>query len=234
MSIPSRLCSHCNNTCAYDVVFKATVEKLWEDGSVWMESDDDAWVKGEWLTDYEPYQYCVVQCTVCGHLSLLGEFDPLGNSEIHELAQLYPTSAELSTAVPESIRKTYLEAATIRVRAPHAYAGQIRRALELVCKDKDATGHNLFQQIASLTRMGILPATLAEMTDLIRQIGNASVHSEGQRISVFTTDLIDDFFRAVVEYVYIAPSKIAELKRMLDHETEPPKDLPQGDSDFIF
>ena len=209
-------------TC--NVVYQATTTKLWEDGVVWGKVGDGDWSQ-DWLTHYEPFRYCVVQCETCEHLSLLGDYEVVvDNDNLHNLPQIYPTSLDLSDSVPEQVRKTYIEAATIRVRAPHAYAGQIRKALEVLCQDKGATDRNLFQQLESLTNMGVLPSTLSEMTDLIRQIGNAGVHSDEQSISILDTELIDEFFRAVVEYVYIAPARIVELKRRIAHRKEPPED----------
>jgi hypothetical protein len=224
MKLSVRHCSHCNNVTTCEVVYQTTTLKLWEDGTVWGKSGDDDWTR-DWLTHFEPFRYCVVQCFTCEHLSLLGEFEVVvNNSDLHNLPQLYPIQLEFSENIPESIKNTYVEAATIRVRAPHAYAAQIRKGLEDICQNKGATGRTLFQQLQSLVEMGVLPSTLAEMTDLIRQIGNAGVHSDGSKISIIDTDLIDDFFRFVIEYVYVAPAKISELKRRIAHEKEPPQD----------
>jgi hypothetical protein len=52
------------------------------------------------------------------------------------------------------------------------------------------------------------------MTSVLRTLGNEAVH-EGKEVSVYTTWLLDDFFKAIVEYIYVAPSKLARFERHL-------------------
>ena len=226
-----RHCNYCNNNSPFEIVFETTTDMLWEDGTYWAKSTEDNqdWERG-WLTHYEPFFYCIVKCFSCGHISVLGDYEVVVTEKREMLPQLFPITPDLPDMVPENIRESYREAAMIRVRAPHAYVGQIRRSLEILCQENSASGKTLVQKLQSLSKAGLFPNTLSEMTDLIRQIGNIGVHAENRRVSIFDTELIDGFFRAIIEYVYIAPSKISELKRRMEHDRHP----PDNDEDIPF
>ena len=46
--------------------------------------------------------------------------------------------------------------------------------------------------------------TLAEMSDVLRLIGNIGAHHGSAPVHPWQVHAIDNFFRAVVEYVYVA------------------------------
>ena len=71
-------------------------------------------------------------------------------------------------------------------------------------------------QINSLVERNVIPPTFAEMTKLIRLLGNLGVHATDDDVSIWDSQLIDDFFRSILEYVYIAPSKLFHLKSRLE------------------
>jgi hypothetical protein len=47
----------------------------------------------------------------------------------------------------------------------------------------------------------------------MRHIGNLGSHAGDKDVDFWDAELLDDFFRSAVEYVYIAPSKIERLKQ---------------------
>ena len=49
----------------------------------------------------------------------------------------------------------------------------------------------------------------------MRQIGNLGAHAGDGEVDFWDAELLDDFFRAVVEYVYVVPSKIARMKQRI-------------------
>ena len=53
------------------------------------------------------------------------------------------------------------------------------------------------------------------MTDVLRIFGNRGAHAASKEVKPVHTLAIDDFFRAVVEYVYVAPSKLSEFHKSL-------------------
>lgn len=54
------------------------------------------------------------------------------------------------------------------------------------------------------------------MTDVLRILGNIGAHADDMDINLAHTWAIDQFFRAVLEYVYVAPGKLAAFRRQLD------------------
>ena len=160
-------------------------------------------------TCFEGLMYCQIDPTNCGPQTSHGQFD------LSQYELVWPAQGTLHSSVPESVRKVYAEAAAIKSRAPNAFANQIRRSLEAVCKDRGATNRVLAQNLAELAKRGEIPQTLAEMTDVLRQLGNVGSHAGDETIAPEYVDVIDDFFRAIIEYVYIAPHKVNEFNARL-------------------
>jgi len=129
---------------------------------------------------------------------------------------VWPEGVELDDAVPHIIRDIYSEAALVKQRAPRAFALLIRRALEAVCEDRGTPTGPLAARLKQLAGRGDVPPVLAEMTDVLRVLGNTAAHGPLQAVTVPMTWVIDDFFRAVVEYVYVAPSKLSRVKKKLE------------------
>ena len=50
------------------------------------------------------------------------------------------------------------------------------------------------------------------MTDVLRLLGNIGAHAVEQSIKPIHVIVIDDFFHLIIEYVYVAPSKLKEFR----------------------
>lgn len=217
-------CHHCNNVTLCEVVHTSQARELWLDGITWSKSGDDPWERGEWITEYIPYTYYVIQCSVCNHLSILRAFLDYESDELIDLLQKYPLPNDYSEDIPIAIRETYLEAAGIRTKAPHGYVTLIRKTLELICAEKGAIGRNLYEKLNDLANKGILPSNLSEIANLLRIFGNEAAHASGKRISVLDTNVIDQLFRAIVDYLFVLPARIVELTESLKYDQVPPDD----------
>ena len=141
--------------------------------------------------------------------------DLLGDDEFEKADLVYPKAGRLSAGVPKTIREVYDEAARIREIAPNAFAVQIRRALEALCEDRAAKGHSLVEKLKDLSARAGIPPVLAEMTDVLRLIGNIGAHGVGESVHPSQASAIDEFFKAVVEYVYVAPAKLRAFKERM-------------------
>ena len=137
-----------------------------------------------------------------------GEFQ---NAELE-----YPEAGRLHVSVPQTIRDVYEEAARIREIAPNAFAVQIRRALEALCEDRSAKGRSLADKLKDLSDRAEIPPVLAEMTDVLRLIGNIGAHGIGESVHPIQANAINEFFMAVVEYVYVAPAKLRAFKERME------------------
>jgi hypothetical protein len=121
--------------------------------------------------------------------------------------------------------KLYEEVWPLRHRAPAAFVGQVRRLLEFVCEDRKAAGRSLFEQLRHLVTQGTLPGYFTSITDLLRVVGNMGAYATDEDLSRWDAELIDDFFRSVVEYVYVAPAKIRRMQERLRPSSDPNKPL---------
>ena len=162
-------------------------------------------------------------CSTCSALNLYGGFsqDHYPNADF---SRLYPTGSNLlpelhklsaGDPIPNRVSRIYSEVYPLRKRSPNAFVVQIRRALEFICQDKGAVGRDLFTKLQDLVSQGVFPGYLEEMTDLLRKIGNIGAHADQGDADIWDAELIDDFFRAIVDYVYVSPSKIERLKTRL-------------------
>ncbi len=165
------------------------------------------------LDDSPPSEAIVCVCETCDSVLL---YDGIANDASKNWPDLvYPRNATLPPSVPEAVRDIYGEAAVVKQNAPNAFAILIRKALEAICDDRGAPSGSLAARLKYLAERGEIPPSLGEMTDALRVVGNTAAHGSLQPITHPMTWAIDDFFRVIVEYVYIAPSKLSEFKQRL-------------------
>jgi hypothetical protein len=136
-----------------------------------------------------------------------------------ELNQVYPAIKNL-IGVPEQIQKAYSEAKKVKKISPLAFATLIRRALEYVCLEQEANGKDLDDKLKDLSTRGVIPDTLAKMSHAIRHYGNVGAHADDTNIGYTDAWIMDDFFTAVVEYVYIAPKKLKTAEERIHKKNE--------------
>jgi len=196
-------CPHCNNRAPQKLVH---VQRYYE--PVWSSDGSE---------DQAPWAAFVATCETCHHLLVYENLgDQLSDEKFDHGDLSYPNPDHLPMSVPSSIRRIYDEAARIKNIAPNAFAVQIRRALEALCEDRGAKKGNLQARLSDLADKGEIPPVLAKGTEMLRLLGNIGAHGIDENIHPLLAFSINDFFRAVVEYVYIAPSKLKEFEDRLD------------------
>lgn len=177
----------------------------------------------------ESYTWVGYACATCQGLNIFGAFYGVDHdNEQLEQSRLHPRGADLlppahmmspNQPIPSRVLTEYREVWPLRQRTPTAFVGQVRRLLEFVCDDQGAAGKDLFLKLQDLTTKGVLPGYFKQITALLRRVGNMGAHASDTNLSVWDAELIDDFFRSVVEYVYIAPAKIKRMDmRLKVHE----------------
>lgn len=200
---PIAFCPHCGNTSPQTLVHTE-------------QAIGRAWIIGSKEEVQLECTFFVAVCDVCHHPLVYGVDESQPEPDVFTDANLlYPDAGRLERSVPASVAAAYEEAFRIRRVAPNAFAVLIRRALEALCHDRGAEGTSLARGLKSLAERGEIPPTLAEMTDVLRLIGNVGAHAGSAEVLPYQVFAVDKFFRAVVEYVYVAPSRLAEFRRRL-------------------
>jgi hypothetical protein len=197
-------CPHCGNRAPQRLIHRQRYyERSW-----YVTSGEES--RDLWST-------FVAVCETCGKVLLYDNLgDVLDDAEFEKAELEYPKSGGLSMDVPETIRKVYEEAVRTKEIAPNAFAVQVRRALEALCEDRDAKGHSLAEKLKDLSSRGEIPPVLAEMTDVLRIIGNIGAHGISESVHPLQASAIDEFFKAVIEYVYVAPAKLRAFKEGME------------------
>lgn len=152
--------------------------------------------------------YHVYKCTTCGEILVY-----------HHLFDFEPTlvfpDIGLDDSVPESVSVIYNEAVRVKYISPNSFAVQIRRALEALCQDRDAVKGSLAGKLKFLSEKGEIPEKLSEAGDVLRLIGNLGAHADTIDVHPLQAMAIDDFFKAIVDYVYVSPARISRFNEML-------------------
>jgi hypothetical protein len=131
-------------------------------------------------------------------------------------AQLdYPDSGELHSSVPKKIQDLYSEAFRVRHSSPSAFAVLVRKAVEAICTDRGATKGTLAEKLRALAAQGHIPQKLAEVTDVLRLLGNIGAHPGEEQVQSWHVWTIEHFFRVIVEYIYIAPARLKQFSDSL-------------------
>jgi Domain of unknown function (DUF4145) len=206
-------CPHCCNRAPQKAIAVHTCSEI-----TWFEEPDGG---AEEEADY-PGTYFVATCGTCQQLLIYWkQGDPADDGAsgprryFWDAGLIWPDSMISEGAVPANVVAIYREAALVKRLSPNSFAVQIRRALEAVCSDKAAAGRSLYEMLAALATRGDLPPVLVEMTDVLRLLGNVGAHASDRTVRPSQVDALDEFFRAVIEYVYIAPAKLNQFRQTL-------------------
>lgn len=150
-----------------------------------------------------PTNYAFVVCETCDRVllyqagyitrTIAQSITPIFSVKDYKL--VWPNAEKLHSSVPNSVCACYVEAAGIKNRSPNGFANQIRRTLEMLCKDRGATTRILAENLKELSARGEIPSVLAEMTDVLRMLGNIGSHAAEESVEPEFVDAIDDFFR---------------------------------------
>ena len=181
-----------------------------QDISTWDEGDDYVGVE-EW--EFYMCPTCKEPSLICWYWQQKG--DEITSSVGRSIA--YPENLFDNQIVPKTIRNALVAATSTKSIDIAISLIAWRRVLELVCKDLNANGNDLYHKILDLSSKNILPQSLKDASDIIRKLGNYGAHSndeDTQRISVAN---VESLVRYIVEYVYVLPQKISDLSNNERH-----------------
>lgn len=208
-------CANCGNVTPHRLEHSYQAKTLVD------ELDDGTFV-------YEPFTWLSYVCGTCLALNIYG--DHLNLSEPPYLEKklknfrLYPKGASIlppahmlspKDPIPKHILDLYEEVWSIRYKAPSAFIGQVRRLLEYICEEQGATGKTLYKKLEQLAEKQVFPGHIENVTEMLRLVGNLGAHASDRKLDQWDAAHIDDFFRFVVEYVYVAPAKLKRMQERL-------------------
>lgn len=186
--------------------------------------------------------YIFISCKICElpslieHVKMLPE-DYQGGQELRQrinaagsvaTIQLYPPQIDISPYAPKRVKAIYIEACSIKQKSPGSFVVQIGRALEAITRDKEAEGETFKQRLDWLIDKGYLPAHLGDMGQINRIFRNWGAHDAEVDVQLEDALIVDEFFNAIVEYLYEAPAKIAKVQKLLDDRRSHPERSPYG------
>lgn len=197
-------CAQCGNRTAAEPIGTVT-DKHWH----YTEEDDP-----NSAFSYDTY-YEVVRCITCNVIQVF-EHDESNENGLDGAELLYPLKRSLPQGVPLGIALEFREAQKVEKISKSAYTVLIGRVLERLFKDQGAIGEELYDQIKDLSARGIIPETLCEMGHALRFLRNKGAHVSDYEIEDNEVDAMRDFVITMLEYVYVAPAKLAALKAAIE------------------
>ncbi|MCY3767971.1 MAG: DUF4145 domain-containing protein [Gammaproteobacteria bacterium] len=193
-------CPHCSNTAPQELVYtQRFLESSWDTNS---------------LQEFSsvPCSTFVATCETCYRVILYGNPTDVIPEKEFCLGELEYPKFELHNSVPKKIREIYDEGSRIKWTAPNLFAVQIRKALEELCHDRKANGQYLNAQLKDLADRSEIPDVLVELAHILRLLGNKGAHSSTEGVHPSQVDELDEFFRVIIEYVYVAPGKLKTFR----------------------
>jgi ribosomal protein L30/L7E len=174
---------------------------------------------GDWFAWDTNYQ--IIQCQGCKNVSFRRahmnseDYFQVGPEEwkntVYE--NIYPPRIEGRAKLkddhflPPNVSRIYRETITALSNGQNVLSGiGIRALIETVCKQKTATGRDLFNKINDLVTKGVLTSEDADILHKLRTLGNKASH-EVKPHSEDQLSLAMDVVEHLLKGVYIIPKK---------------------------
>jgi phage-related protein len=120
--------------------------------------------------------------------------------------------------MPESVKKLYIEAASISSKSPRGAAALLRLAIQNLCKELGEEGKNMNADIANLVKKG-LPEIVQQSLDTVRVTGNDAVHpGQINTDDIETVNKMFELTNIIIEYMIALPKKVSGLYSLLPKE----------------
>ena len=164
------------------------------------------------------------ECLSCGRLILGDDYGGQLSEELFDKAEMvYPETTLSHLSIPEEIRVTYQSAKRIQALNTEAFVMSIRKCIEITCKLHGIEKGTLAKKLHKLCDQLEIPDLLAETANRIRLVGNQAAH-DVEDIHPVNAQSIDDFFRVLMDYIYVLPAKLEWFQKVngFNHEGDAP------------
>jgi Domain of unknown function (DUF4145) len=192
-------CRHCGNYAPMNIV-----------ASYYLSTKPEPYYPEDEYYNSEPdygYNYELLMCLACKKVTLRKCFEhDCMDPEDSKIEILYPPQAVKLFYLPSSVQKAYEAALKARAIDANAYAILLGRMLEVVCENRKVKGENLYDKLKALAEKGEIPNNLVGVAHGLRTLRNIGAHEPLEGLSSDEIPILDDLSRAILEYIYIAPT----------------------------
>ena len=170
----------------------------------------------------EHFTWTLLKCKVCNMITLIQVYtdETMCNEEHGQefyKENIYPLNNYNMKNVPNKISSAFEAALKVKNIDLKICMMGMRRVLELICKDNSARGRNLEAKIEDMINKNIFPREMESAYTIIRKVGNDAAHSDRLNLSVRDVDEIFSLLYSIINYLYIIPSKMLELKAKIEN-----------------
>ncbi|WP_035424156.1 DUF4145 domain-containing protein [Bacillus sp. UNC438CL73TsuS30] len=214
-------CFHCGNKTSMKEVAR---HRIVDKDEIWNYPNDP--FGPEYIVEFGKTWYLFL-CPVCVEVTLdkhswcSEETEPGGNPIVNEEI-LYPATSLNVHYMPKGVKDAFDAALKVRNLDGAICVLALRRALEKMCKHKGAVGRDLFAKLKDLQEKKILPEIINDISYILRKEGNSAAHADDIEFDQETVNLMIEFTRTILDFVYTLPEKIKKAQeRIKSHEKEP-------------
>lgn len=123
-----------------------------------------------------------------------------------------------ATNIPVNVQNAFEEAIKCHAQSCFvASAIMVRKTLEELCRDRNATGTNLKERIKALSTKVVIPQELLNGLDDLRLLGNDAAHIESQEYTKVGQEEVEvgiEFAKEVLKAVYQYAALLARLRAL--------------------
>lgn len=211
-------CYHCGNTGLLTFVAQFNVDDIFIDKNEYGQV-----VCEDYLGTLKWYFY---KCPICEKPVLANQYD-YNCGPPNSIDLIYPTLGITPEGIPPKIFQAYEAAVRTRGIDNAICLLSLRRALEMVCKDKNAEGKNLESKIDDLIEKKVLPEMMRDACWIVRQCGNEAAHADDVEFSKREADEAIEYVGSIITYLYSTPVKVADLRRRIEKRQARQKEQKQ-------
>lgn len=206
-----RFCSHCGNAGILDLI--TYIDTPYQHGHF-----------GDMLSDasISYKRWIFFQCPVCKNPTIISEYTSADGRSVnsHETVYEFPITTVHFDGVPENIKTAFDSAIKTKGIDRAICILSLRRTLEMICKEKGASGQDLKDKISDLIDKKRLPEMMADACWIIRQSGNDAAHADDIVFTEREVEEIIEYVSTVINYLYSMPVRIAKLKQQIEERKQ--------------
>lgn len=174
------------------------------------------------------YNYQMFDCPICNKPTLLQQYWDVGYANIAYFGTeerccdeeiLYPQNSS-DKSLPVEVKQAFDAALKTKNIDKAVCLIALRRTLEIIVKEKNAEGRDLWHKIENLSNKGILPPALMHASRITKTYGNMGAHDPIVNLSYKELDQIIDFVQYILDYLYILPEKLAKIQAKLEADKQ--------------